>query len=165
MGSQVPAQVVENRLLLLTSIVVDIADLLRDRLVPRDRADTFELQIVKKRQRRLSGVDQIVLLLYAKGLTTEEISSHVADIYGASVSKETISRTTDQVIAEMQEWQTRPPGRDTRGEFDPRDARADESVNNAWFRLSISMDVPTYMAGSPASSTARSRVARSTTSA
>jgi putative transposase len=102
MGSQVPAQVVENRLLLLTSIVVDIADLLRDRLVPRDRADTFELQIVKKRQRRLSGVDQIVFSLFAKGCTTEEISSHVADMYGASVSKETISRTTDQVVAEMQ---------------------------------------------------------------
>src|ERR1700760_1188166 len=60
--------------------------------VPRDRAGTFEPQIVRKRQRRLSGVDEIVLSLYAKGLTTGEISAHFAEIYGASVSKETISR-------------------------------------------------------------------------
>jgi putative transposase len=76
--------------------------------VPRDRAGTFEPQIVKKRQRRLGGVDEIVLSLYAKGLTTGEISSHFAEIYGASVSKETISRITDRVVEEMQSWQTRP---------------------------------------------------------
>jgi putative transposase len=76
--------------------------------VPRDRAATFEPQIVKKRQRRLGGVDEIVLSLYAKGLTTGEISSHFAEIYGASVSKETISRITDRVVDEMQAWQTRP---------------------------------------------------------
>ena len=50
--------------------------------VPRDRAGTFEPQIVKKRQRRLSGVDEIVLSLYAKGLTTGEISAHFAEITG-----------------------------------------------------------------------------------
>jgi transposase-like protein len=55
--------------------------------VPRDRESTFEPQIVKKRQRRLNDVDEIVLSLYAKGLTTGEISAHFADIYGASVSK------------------------------------------------------------------------------
>lgn len=76
--------------------------------MPRDRAGTFEPQIVKKRQRRLNGVDEIVLSLYAKGLTTGEISAHFAEIYGASVSKETVSRITDKVVAEMQEWQTRP---------------------------------------------------------
>jgi transposase-like protein len=76
--------------------------------VPRDRAGTFEPQIVKKRQRRLTGVDEIVLSLYAKGLTTGEISAHFAEIYGASVSKETISRITDRVIEEMQSWQGRP---------------------------------------------------------
>ena len=64
--------------------------------VPRDRAGTFEPQIVKKRQRRLNGVDEIVLSLYAKGLTTGEISAHFAEIYGAPVSKETISRITDK---------------------------------------------------------------------
>src|SRR5215467_14630963 len=76
--------------------------------VPRDRAGSFEPQIVKKRQRRLEGVDQIVLSLYAKGLTTGEISAHFAEIYGASVSKETISRITDKVIEEMADWCNRP---------------------------------------------------------
>lgn len=76
--------------------------------VPRDREGTFEPQIVKKRQRRLNGVDEIVLSLYAKGLTTGEISAHFAEIYGASVSKETISRITDKVIDEMQDWAARP---------------------------------------------------------
>jgi putative transposase len=76
--------------------------------VPRDRAATFEPQIVKKRQRRLSGVDEVVLSLYAKGLTTGEISAHFAEIYGASVSKETISRITDKVIDEMNDWAVRP---------------------------------------------------------
>jgi hypothetical protein len=76
--------------------------------VPRDRAGTFEPQIVKKRQRRLTGVDEMVLSLYAKGLTTGEISAHFAEIYGASVSKETISRITDKVIEEMTSWQARP---------------------------------------------------------
>jgi putative transposase len=76
--------------------------------VPRDRAGTFEPQIVRKRQRRLSGVDEVVLSLYAKGLTTGEISAHFAEIYGASVSKETISRITDKVIEEMNDWSVRP---------------------------------------------------------
>ena len=76
--------------------------------VPRDRAGTFEPQIVPKRQRRLKGVDEVVLSLYAKGLTTGEISAHFAEIYGASVSKETISRITDKVIEEMNEWVARP---------------------------------------------------------
>ena len=76
--------------------------------VPRDRAATFEPQIVKKRQRRLSGVDEVVLSLYAKGLTTGEISAHFAEIYGASVSKETITRITDKVIEEMNDWAVRP---------------------------------------------------------
>ena len=76
--------------------------------VPRDRDGSFEPQIVKKRQRRLNGVDEIVLSLYANGLTTGEISAHFAQIYGASVSKETISRITDKVIEEMNEWSARP---------------------------------------------------------
>ena len=76
--------------------------------VPRDRAGTFEPQIVKKRQRRLGEVDEIVLSLYAKGLTTGEISAHFSEIYGASVSKETVCRITDRVLEEMQSWQARP---------------------------------------------------------
>lgn len=61
--------------------------------VPQDRGGTFEPQIVKKRQRRLSGVDEVVQSLYAQGLTTGETSAHFAEIYGASVSKETVSRS------------------------------------------------------------------------
>src|SRR3954451_845212 len=76
--------------------------------VPRDRAGTFEPQIVRKRQRRLNGVDEMVISLYAKGLTTGEIAAHFAEIYGASVSKETISRITDKVVEEMQDWSHRP---------------------------------------------------------
>jgi transposase-like protein len=75
---------------------------------PRDRAGTFEPKIVRKRQRRLNGVDEVVLSLYAKGLTTGEISAHFAEIYGASVSKETISRITDKVLEEMSDWSVRP---------------------------------------------------------
>jgi transposase-like protein len=76
--------------------------------VPRDRDGSFEPVIVRKRQRRLNGVDEVVLSLYAKGLTTGEISAHFAQIYGASVSKETISRITDKVLEEMNDWQNRP---------------------------------------------------------
>jgi putative transposase len=76
--------------------------------VPRDREGTFEPRIVKKRQRRLTDVDEIVLSLYAKGMTTGDISAHFAEIYGASVSKETISRITDKVVAEMNDWASRP---------------------------------------------------------
>ena len=76
--------------------------------VPRDRDGTFEPAIVRKRQRRLSGVDQIILSLSARGLTTGEISAHFADVYGATVSKDTISRITDKVLEEMADWRGRP---------------------------------------------------------
>lgn len=76
--------------------------------VPRDREGSFEPQVVKKRQRRLSSVDEVVLSLYAKGLTTGEISAHFADVYGASVSKDTVSVITDRVIDQMQSWWARP---------------------------------------------------------
>jgi putative transposase len=76
--------------------------------VPRDRDGTFEPVIVGKRQRRLSDVDAVVLSLYAKGLTTGEISAHFADVYGASVSKDTVTRITDRVTEEMQAWWARP---------------------------------------------------------
>jgi transposase-like protein len=76
--------------------------------VPRDTGATFDPQVVKKRQRRLTGVDEIVLSLSAKGLTTGEIAAHFADVFGAKVSKDTISRITEKVIGEMTEWQNRP---------------------------------------------------------
>jgi transposase-like protein len=76
--------------------------------VPRDREGTFDPKIVKKRQRRLSEVDEVILSLYAKGLTTGEISAHFAEIYGASVSKETVSRITDKIVDEQAQWSARP---------------------------------------------------------
>ncbi|WP_372474392.1 IS256 family transposase, partial [Rhodococcus rhodochrous] len=76
--------------------------------VPRDTDASFDPQIVKKRQRRLTGVDEIILSLSAKGLTTGEIAAHFDDVYGATVSKETISKITDKVLAEMTEWSVRP---------------------------------------------------------
>ncbi len=76
--------------------------------VPRDTAPAFEPQIVKKRQRRLTGVDEIVLSLTARGLTTGEIAAHFQEVYGAKVSKDTISRITEKVVGEMTEWLTRP---------------------------------------------------------
>jgi transposase-like protein len=76
--------------------------------VPRDREGSFTPHIVKKRQRRLGQVDEVVLSLYAKGLTTGEISAHFAEIYGASISREAVSRITEKVTAEMTEWANRP---------------------------------------------------------
>jgi putative transposase len=76
--------------------------------VPRDRAGTFDPVIVKKRQRRLTDVDSVAISLYAKGLTTGDISAHFAEVYGASISRDTISRITDRVVEEMQAWTSRP---------------------------------------------------------
>ncbi|WP_443041535.1 IS256 family transposase [Streptomyces sp. B21-083] len=76
--------------------------------VPRDREGSFEPAIVKRRQRRLTGVDEMVLSLSAKGLTHGEISAHLAEVYGAAVSKTTISTITDKVMDGMAEWQNRP---------------------------------------------------------
>jgi putative transposase len=76
--------------------------------VPRDRDGSFEPVIVPKRKRRLDGIDEIVLSLTARGLTTGEIAAHFDDVYGATVSKDTISRITEKVTAEMAEWASRP---------------------------------------------------------
>ncbi len=76
--------------------------------IPRDRDGSFEPQLVKKRQRRLTGLDDLVISLSAKGLTHGEICAHLAEIYGAQVSKQTISTITDRVIEGMAEWHSRP---------------------------------------------------------
>jgi len=76
--------------------------------VPRDRDGSFDPKIVRKRQRRLPGVDELVISLAAKGLTTGEISAHLADVYSAEVSRDTISRITDAVLEELTGWQSRP---------------------------------------------------------
>jgi len=76
--------------------------------VPRDREGSFEPKIVAKRKRRLSGVDEMVISLSAKGLTTGEAQAHLAEVYGAEVSRQTISTITDKVVEGMHEWQNRP---------------------------------------------------------
>jgi putative transposase len=76
--------------------------------VPRDRDGSFEPRIVPKRARRLGGVDELVISLVAKGLTTGEVQAHLAEVYGADVSRETISKITDAVLERMAEWQSRP---------------------------------------------------------
>jgi transposase-like protein len=76
--------------------------------VPRDRDANFSPMIVRKRQRRLDGIDEIVLSLTADGLTTREVAAHFDEVYGAKVSEDTISRITDEVLEEMGEWANRP---------------------------------------------------------
>ena len=76
--------------------------------VPRDRDGSFSPQLVRKRQRRLSGVDDLVISLSAKGLTHGEICAHLAEVYGAQVSKQTITAITDRVVEGLGEWQNRP---------------------------------------------------------
>ncbi|WP_405168199.1 IS256 family transposase [Nocardia sp. NBC_01499] len=88
------------------TVVTDVGPVEID--VPRDRDASFEPQIVRKRQRRLNGVENMVLSLSAKGLTHGEISAHLREVYGAEVSKQTISTITDKVIDGMTEWQNRP---------------------------------------------------------
>ena len=80
--------------------------------MPRDRDASFEPKIVAKRQRRLTGVDDMVISLSAKGLTHGEIAAHLAEVYGAEVSKQTISTITDRVMRGMSEMAA--PGRWTR---------------------------------------------------
>ncbi|MEU1981963.1 IS256 family transposase [Nocardia sp. NPDC019395] len=88
------------------TVVTDVGPVDID--VPRDREASFEPQIVRKRQRRLNGVENMVLSLSAKGLTHGEISAHLREVYGAEVSKQSISTITDKVIDGMAEWQNRP---------------------------------------------------------
>lgn len=76
--------------------------------VPRDRAGSFEPVAVRKRQRRLGSIEDIVLSLSARGMTHGDISAHLADVYGSEVSKTTISTITDKVLDGMAEWQNRP---------------------------------------------------------
>lgn len=79
-----------------------------DLRVPRDRQGTFEPVVVPKYQRRLDGLSGNVISLYAKGLTTGDIQQHLQEIYGTEVSRETISKITDQIVEEMLAWQSRP---------------------------------------------------------
>ena len=76
--------------------------------VPRDRNGSFEPRIVPKGRRRLGQVDDMILSLYARGLTTRDIQAHLAEVYGAQVSPALVSRITEVVHEEVTSWQTRP---------------------------------------------------------
>lgn len=75
--------------------------------VPRDRDGTFEPQIVRKHQRRLTGFDEAVISLYAKCMTTGDIAAHLAEVYDTDISRDLVSRVTDQVLDDMKAWQSR----------------------------------------------------------
>jgi transposase-like protein len=76
--------------------------------VPRDRAGSFEPQLIGKGQTRFDGFDDKILSLYARGMTVREIQGHLAELYGTEVSPDLISRVTDAVLDEVREWQNRP---------------------------------------------------------
>jgi Transposase and inactivated derivatives len=77
--------------------------------VPRDRKSEFEPQLVKKHQTSLSGdIEEKILSMYAKGMSTSDIEAHIRDIYGLSVSDSTVSRVTDKILPVVKEWQQRP---------------------------------------------------------
>lgn len=76
--------------------------------VPQDRDGTFEPKIVKKRQKDISSIEQKIISLYAKGMTTRQISETIEDIYGFEVSDGFVSDVTDRLLPEIEEWQNRP---------------------------------------------------------
>jgi len=79
-----------------------------DLSVPRDRKSEFEPLVVKKGQRDISGIEDKIISLYAKGMTTRDIQSHVQELYNYSISPETVSTITDKVLDRAREWQSRP---------------------------------------------------------
>ena len=76
--------------------------------VPRDRLSTFDPQLIAKYQRRFPGFDEKIISMYARGMSTREIQSHLRDLYGIDVSPDLISAVTDAVLEEVTEWQNRP---------------------------------------------------------
>ena len=76
--------------------------------VPQDRRSTFEPQVVKKRQKDISEIDQKIISMYAKGMTTRQISDTLEDIYGFEASEGFISDVTDKILPQIEDWQNRP---------------------------------------------------------
>jgi len=76
--------------------------------IPRDRKGEFEPKIVPKHKRDVSGIEEKVISLYARGLSTRDIHEQIKDIYGVEISAEMVSRITDHVVPEIKEWQNRP---------------------------------------------------------
>src|SRR6185437_1917218 len=75
---------------------------------PRDRAGSFEPQIVRKHQRRFHGFDEKIVAMYARGMSVRDIQAHLAELYGVEVGHDLISRVTDAVLDDVREWQARP---------------------------------------------------------
>ncbi len=75
---------------------------------PRDRNGSFEPEIVKKGQTRITGMDEQILCLYAKGLSTRDIVAAFQEMYGADVSAGLVSQVTNAVLEQVREWQARP---------------------------------------------------------
>ena len=77
--------------------------------IPRDRKGEFEPALIKKHQTSISGdIEEKILSMYAKGMTTSDIETHIREIYGISVSDSTVSRITDKILPIVREWQSRP---------------------------------------------------------
>lgn len=76
--------------------------------VPRDREGTFEPQVVKKYQKDISNIENQIISMYAKGMTTRDISSHIKEIYGFGLSETMVSKITNKILPSIEEWQNRP---------------------------------------------------------
>ena len=76
--------------------------------VPRDRDASFEPKVIPKREKDVSGIENKVLAMYARGMSQRDISSTIEDIYGFNISAETISNITDSVLDRLEDWQNRP---------------------------------------------------------
>ena len=90
-----------DKKVILEDVKVDIA-------VPRDRNGSFTPQLIEKRKSRLSGIDNVVLSLYGKGMTVRDIQAHIAELYDHEISKDLVSTITDGVLDEVHAWRNRP---------------------------------------------------------
>ena len=76
--------------------------------IPRDRNGEFEQKLIPKYQRDVSGIEEKVLSLYARGMSTRDIHDQLQDLYGIELSAEMVSKITDRILPEIKEWQSRP---------------------------------------------------------
>lgn len=76
--------------------------------IPRDREGEFELKLIPKHQRDISGIEEKIISLYAHGLSTRDIHDHLQDLYGIEVSADMVSQITNKILPEVKEWQSRP---------------------------------------------------------
>jgi putative transposase len=76
--------------------------------IPRDRDGEFEPELIKKYQRDITSIEDRIISMYARGMTVRDIQSHLEDIYGATISPQTISNMTDRILPKLEEWRNRP---------------------------------------------------------